>query len=136
MASFSGLWNGVYGVPYTALDANNTKEVSRNERTRLTKLLSRERGTRKLMALMRTLNGIAPGSVASMSFREVLNQSTPADPLGNGGKRTIVTRDDLLRTTTAADVTMINEMFNTVFGPSPYPVDESGNGGGGKRNAF
>ena len=137
MPSYSGLWNGVYRINYSALASNgNTFEQNNRTRTAITKLISRDRGTRKLMSLMRALNGVAPGGTATVTFRNDKAPIANGDPLSNGGKRTIQTVNDVNRATTAADQTLINGILDKTFAPNPYPVDKSRNGGGNKRNSF
>jgi hypothetical protein len=136
MPSYSGLWNGIYGIPYSALSTNNTKETNNSLKTQVTKHLSKDRGARKLMMLMRTLNGVVAGSTATVNYKQIAVDPGNNNPISSGGKRTINTIADLNRATTAADQTLINAMFDKVFAPSPYPVDKSSNGGGNKRNAF
>lgn len=137
MPSYSGLWNGIYGINYSALASNgNTFEQNNRLRTNLTKLVSRDRGTRKLMSLLRALNGVAPGGTATATFKTDEAVVANGNPLSNGGKRNIVTKTDVNRVTTAADVTLINGIWDKTFAPNPYPVDKSRNGGGNKRNGF
>ena len=137
MPSYSGLWNGIYGINYSALASNgNTFEQNNRLRTTITKLVSRDRGTRKLMSLMRALNGVAPGGTATVTFRNDKAPIANGNPLSNGGKRVIATNNDVNRVTTAADVTLINGILDKTFAPNPYPVDKSRNGGGNKRNGF
>lgn len=137
MPSYSGLWNGVYGVNYSAVPSNgNTFEQNNRIRNTLTKLVSKDRGARKLMSLMRALNGVAPGATATVTFKEIQALNGVGNPIVNGGKRVIETDNDVNRVTTAADVTLINGIFNKLFAPNPYPVDKSRNGGGNKRNTF
>jgi len=137
MPSYSGLWNNVYGVNYTALASNgNTFEQNNRLRTTLSRLLTRDRGTRKLMAIMRALNGVAAGGTATVNHRNVREESVRGDALSNGGRRVIETDVDVNRVTTAADQTLINGIFDRVFAPTSYPVDRSRNGGGNKRNGF
>jgi hypothetical protein len=136
MPSYSGLWNGVYGVNYSALASNgNTFEQNNRLRNTITKLISKDRGTRKLMALLRALNGVAPGGTATSQFKTISSDVQRGQPMTNGGKRTIDTKLDMNRATTAADVTSINAMLDKLYYPT-YPVDRSRNGGGGKRNSF
>jgi hypothetical protein len=137
MPSYSGLWNGVYGVNYSALASNgNTFEQNNRLRNTLTKLLSRDRGTRKLMSIMRALNGVAAGGTATAQFKTVASDVQRGQPLVNGGKRTIDTKNDVNRVTTSADQALINVIFDKTFAPTSYPVDRSRNGGGNKRNGF
>jgi hypothetical protein len=137
MPSYSGLWNGVYGVNYSALASNgNTFEQNNRLRTQLSKLVARDRGSRKLMSIMRALNGVAAGGTATATFRNVREESVRGDALSNGGRRVIDTDTDVSRVTTAADQTLINGIFDRVFAPTSYPVDRSRNGGGNKRSGF
>ncbi len=136
MPSYSGLWQNQFNQPYSALGTNNTKELNNSLRTRLTKLITRERGGRKLMALMRALNGVAPGATAQVGYASSTYTQGAGRAIHNGGKRTITNTLDMNRATSAADVTMINAILDKTFAPNPYPRDKSGNGGSGKRNAF
>ena len=137
MPSYSGLWNGIYGINYSAIASNgNTFEQNNRTRTNLTKLISKDRGTRKLMSLMKALNGVAPGATATMTYKDIDGLPANGNPLSNGGKRVIATNNDVNRVTTAADVTLINGILDKTFAPNPYPVDKSRNGGGNKRNGF
>ena len=137
MPSYSGLWNGVYGINYSALASNgNTFEQNNRVRNTLTKLLSKDRGTRKLMSLMKALNGVVPGATATATHKEVEALNGVGNPIVNGGVRNIVTDNDVNRVTTAADVTLIAGIFDKLYYPSPYPVDKAGNGGSNKRNSF
>jgi hypothetical protein len=136
MSTYSGLWNGHYGQTYSALGANNTVEQNNTTRSHLTKLVARGRGNRKLMALMRALNGVAAGGTAAVSH--VQRTATPdlTAAYSGGGAVPIATVSDVNRVTTAADQTLINAIFDKVFAPSPYPTDASGNGGGNKVGKF
>lgn len=137
MPSYSGLWNGIYGIPYSALASNgNTFEQNNRTRTAITKLIAKDRGTRKLMSLMKALNGVAPGATATATYKDIDGLPSIGNPLSNGGKRVIATNNDVNRVTTAADVTLITNIFDKAFAPNPYPVDKSRNGGGNKRNSF
>lgn len=136
MPSYSGLWNGLYGVNYTALGTNNTKEFNNTDKVHLTKVIARTRGGRVLATVMKALNGAAAGDTATMTAKQIANDSNPANPIGNGGKRVVATKTDINRATTAADETMIDLIYDRIFAPSPYPVDKSRNGGGNKAGRF
>jgi hypothetical protein len=136
MASYSGLWNGIYGTPYTPLGGNNTKEFNNSTKKQLSKLIGRRRGPRVLMQVMRTLNGAAPGATAALYTRRVSADVNVNSPMVGGGKRGIEDYKMIDRVTTAADQTMIQAIFDQVFRPNPYPFDKSTNGGGNKRNAI
>lgn len=136
MPSYSGLWNGEYGENYSALGSNNTAEQNNTLRTHLTKLVSRGRGNRKLMALMRALNGTAAGGTATVSH--VQRTATPdlGAAYSGGGAVAIASVSDVNRVTTAADEALIDAVYDKVFHPTSYPVDASGNGGGSKVGKF
>ena len=136
MPSYSGLWNGVYGVNYSALGTNNTKELNNTERTLLSKSLSRTRGGRMLASLIKALNGAAPGGTATATHRRIVSDVNAASPEVGGGVRATEVRNDVNRVTTAADETMIDAILDRTFAPTTYPRDRAGNGGGGKRNDF
>lgn len=136
MPSYSGLWNGVYGINYSALGSNNTKELNNTERVMLSKTLSRTRGGRVLGVLIKALNGAAAGGTATATHRRITPDVNPASPEIGGGVRPTELKTDISRATTAADETMIDNIIDRTFAPNPYPTDRSRNGGGNKRNRF
>lgn len=135
MANWSGLWNGRYNANYAGLGTNTT-ELNGPELQNLARQL-RPRGMQKLRELIDELTGVAPGATATVASKRLVYVAQPGVPLVNGGVQTPVTVTVLSRITTAADVTLIKASLNATRAPSTYPVDKSGNGGGGKvNNAF
>lgn len=134
--SYSGLWNGEYGENYTPLGTNNTEEVNNTTRTHLTKLISRGRGPRKMMEIIRTLTGEATGQTAEVNHVQVGADPSLGSAYSGGGVRTVSTVSDLNRVTTAADKEMVLAVLDKQFHPNPYPKDKGGNGGGGKLGRF
>jgi hypothetical protein len=84
-------------------------------------------GGRRLRRLLRTLNGVAPGAMATENRTRVQHQQ--GSP---GGLQIIETVPYINRATTAADVSNINALLDRISYPSTYPVDVGGSGGGGK----
>jgi len=120
-------WSGLFDNEFT--DGPHTLQVNivplRRKMTRVMK--------RKSMAvineLMRELNGAAAGDAALAQHVRV--QARQGLGLDAGGVQPIETVDLLNRVTAAADVTAIETMLTEQRDPT-YPVDASGNGGGGK----
>jgi hypothetical protein len=88
------------------------------------------------MSLIRALNGTASGGTATATHAQRTADPSLGQAYSGGGAIAIATVNDVSRVTTAADVTLINAVLDKTFAPSPYPVDKSGNGGGGKVGAF
>ena len=131
MANWSGLWNGRYDQNYSGL-GTNTSELNGPQLQELAREL-RPRGMQKVRALITALLGVAPGGTATVSSKRIAGVADPTNPLTNGGRITPVTVTDMSRATTAGDVTTLNAAIATSRAPT-YPVDRSGNGGGGKVN--
>lgn len=133
--AYSGLWNREYGENYSPLGTNNTAEWNNTTRKRLSKLL-KGRGDRILATLLKSLNGTAAGATASATYEQIAADPSLSSAYSGGGKRTINTKTDINRATTAADETMIDGIIDESFHPVSYPVDKSGAGGGGKLGRF
>jgi hypothetical protein len=83
-----------------------------------------------LRRLLQTLTGVAPGSTATQTKKQIQwEQGSP------GGVIPVETVTLINRATTAADVTALNSLFTRSPTPASYAVDVSGNGGGGKQTA-
>lgn len=126
MTSFSGLWNNEYGVDHSLL-TNKTG----NAHTALSMVTrSRTYGRAAFRALLKSLVDGAVGDAASASHKRV---AAERDLEGNvqGGARTIETFSAINRNTTAADEAKLLAALELSSKPT-YPVDRSGNGGGGK----
>ena len=123
MPAWSGLFDNVFA------DGPHTLQVNivplRRKMTRVVK--------RKSMAviteLIRELNGATTGETALAEHVRV--QGSQILQSDAGGVRPIETVELINRVTAAADQTAIETMFTEQRDPT-YPVDASGNGGGGK----
>lgn len=109
-------------TPYALLGVNQrTKRM-------IGRLLRRE-GNRLFQEIMLTVNGAAAGSAASKTHSRI---EAPTDSDNLGGVRVIETVTDVSRNTDAADVTELALVLNKSVAGLTYPIDLSGNGGGGK----
>lgn len=90
-------------------------------------------GMAGVRAVMRALNGAAPGAAVNLT-RTRIAAATPFNPVGLGGVRQIETVADVHNgVTTAAQRDYINtQIIDSVVASQSYPTDLSGNGGGGK----
>ena len=131
MASYSGLFDGVYRTPWSLIGQRTSAHREISKRFQRDEMLQDA-------ALATALNGVAPGATATASVREV----TPvqANGMNQGGVRPIASRAVINRVTTAADVTSLAALYAGKFSvTAPYPVDKArvsnlGGGGGGKTN--
>lgn len=125
MADYSGLWNGVHNENY-ALQVNKAPIEKK-----VNKYLRRNRyGARKFRELLVTL---VNGAVGATAADTVTQRTAVADTTNNvqGGAAAIGTRTFINRATVAGDVTAVNAALTHDSQPDTYPVDTSGNGGGG-----
>lgn len=139
--SYSGLYDRWYGQPYSPL-GTNTNEVNATERLAVARVL-RSKGGRAFARLMYALTGAGAGATATEAAASLAASAGIAggvnDPLSQGGKRTVAATNLVNRVTTAADIALVQDTLTKAFGPtvnSGYPVDKSGNGGGGKVGGF
>ena len=142
MPTYSGLYNNQYNDGQTAIgvglptaqivDSNERNSAIRTELGRW----SRTRAGRIMAQLIIQLTGSAPGNTATVTHRRVQSVSALGNPLSNGGRQTIETQNLINRVTTAGDATQVDADLAMQFFPASYPVDRSGNGGGGKAGAF
>ena len=127
---YSGFWNNTGPSGVSGAGPYAPKYGRANEEYRAAIMINK-RGNRKWRAIMRALNGVVPGSSAVDTYVRVL--AVQGDSQFQGGKRTMQTVTNTT-TTTAAHVTAINaRLYDQMNVTQPYPVDLSGNGGGGKR---
>lgn len=83
--------------------------------------------------IAKTLDGVIAGSTATQNRAQLT--ATPGLTNDQGGLRTVANVALVNRATVAGDVTVLNAIYNPgPYAPSTYPVDTSGNGGGGKGN--
>lgn len=123
MPSWAGGWDNVFAQPYALL--NEPSAAARNVARILFPVAQRDVG-----AVMKALDGVAPGALAQWNNRQVA--PIQADGLNQGGQRPIADQYVMNRNTTAADVIALNNILQPTFAPTVYPNDRSGNGGGGK----
>ena len=125
---YNGGYNNAGGAPYNLLI--NRDQIVMRIAGRL-----RAKGNRKVAALMDSLLGAAVGQQATSSYKRV-TETPQFSNVGLGGARPLETRTIINRPSTAADLTLLDRMHNETFKPAAYPVDKSGNGGGGKLGGF
>lgn len=129
MPSYSGLWNGVYGVNHSLLT-----NAMGNRRTAFNRVFSgRNYGRQELKQLIITLVNGAVGDNATAGHKRVAARRE-LDANVQGGKVPIETVNSISRNTTADDVTNLLAALNAKSSPNAYARDLSGNGGGGKLN--
>lgn len=137
MATYNGLMDTVYGDMATTGSGVPTSIVfndgtfSQNALQHLSKF-GRTRAGRTIAKTLIALTGSAAGN-ASLNTSKRVVAATPFT-MGNGGLVTLEDNDAINRNTTAADVTLLDAALAREFVPASYPVDLSGNGGGGKLN--
>lgn len=123
--AYSGLWNGVNNENY-ALQVDKAPVEKK-----VNKYLRRSRyGARQFRELLVTL---VNGAVGATAADTVAQREAVADVDNNvqGGAVNIVDRTFINRATVASDVTAVNTALTHDSQPDTYPVDISGNGGGG-----
>ena len=125
MPSWAGLWDNVFAQPYALL--NEPSAAARSVARIMFPTAQRDVG-----AVMKELDGVAPGATALATQAYVTARQ--ADGLNMGGAVPISNTTLINRATTAADVVQLNRQYQPTFAPAlnAYPVDKSGNGGGGK----
>jgi hypothetical protein len=94
---------------------------------RLAKMFRNGQMTAGVTQLLYTLLGVAPGAVATKTYARV--QGSQGSP---GGLQSIETVTTVNRATTANDLAAFQALLRRITGPTTYPADLSGNGGGGK----
>jgi hypothetical protein len=131
VTGWSGFWN--YGPLGAPTGGYGMRFGRTSQEARIAMNLARP-GMRRLRAIMRTLNGVAPGATAPADTHRRIKAPVIADDLSFSGNRTMETIDYGSVTTTAGHVTALNaNIYDKYTGTQFYPVDRSGNGGGGKR---
>lgn len=134
VSGYSPFYANALAIPSNG-GADNYNDVPRTGRSnteRLVALALSKAGFRGMRRVLRTLNGAAPGVTASDSYARVQG-SVPFD--SPSGLRPIETVTTVNAATTAAQQSYIEQrMVDALFNPNPssYPLDASGNGGGGK----
>lgn len=120
---WAGLWNHVYGEQYKPIDSQN---VRRNFGMSI-RNWGRYAYNQTIYAFV--TGGVGTQAVASATW---IKSQDPADLIGTmGGKRDIISHSAINRAVTAADQAAIMQDISFNNTP-PWPVDKSGNGGGGR----
>lgn len=126
MPPFSGLFDNEFD------DGPHSLQFNRPSARRNISRILRKHGMRSLRRLMLALTGSVPGGPVIVQ-RTRIRYFDGQDEFGGVQETELV--DVINRTTTAEDTTDIDN--NVLLGPSSidatsYPVDKSGNGGGGR----
>ena len=126
MPSWAGLWDNIHGQPYSLTNepGSTLRSIAR---------LMAPQALKAQSAIGVALTGAAVGASVSATVAQVKPQQ--ADGLNLGGQVPIVQTSQLppaKTTTSSGDETTLDNQLNPTFMPSSYPVDKSGNGGGGK----
>jgi hypothetical protein len=134
MPAWAGGWDNMFGAPYALLNEPNAtaRGVAR---------LMAPQGARGLGAAAEALTGAVVGTpiTGAGSYTQVTAKAT--DGLNMGGLQTISTYVAASGPTTASQHNLVDQQLTPRFMPamfvagqecSGYPVDKSGNGGGGK----
>lgn len=127
MATWSGMWNGMYNRTYAPLAGGNTVDYNKTKWVQLAKLTRGPAG-RKMGIIIRTLTGQAPGAAMSMGITRVPASPAPGAAYSGGGKITATVKTEINRNTNAADETWIDSA-TTLKSWVAYPKDKSGAGG-------
>lgn len=126
--TYSGLWNGYYNEDHSLL-TNRTG----NAETRVNRAVgNRNYETGAFAETTVEVTGSAAGANTATSSHKRVEAEQVFGNDSQGGLRTIETKEAVNRSTTAADVTRIDDAINQSSQPTTYPVDKAGNGGGGK----
>lgn len=134
--SYSPYWSSSVGIASAGNEASYqavTRVARSSTEYHVARLLARS-GFRGMRRAMKVLTGAAPGSAASETYVRV-TAPTPFVDTTFGGVRAMETVTANSGNTTAAQETYIEDKILDMrynANPSSYPVDTSGNGGGGK----
>lgn len=122
MPNWAGGWDHVFSQPYALL--NEPDATLRGIARLMAPQAQKGRGE-----IAVELTGSAVGAAASASVAQVAPRQ--ADGMNLGGLVPIVQTVAVGRPTEAADAAILDAQFQPTFAPTTYPVDKSGNGGGG-----
>lgn len=127
VTGYSGFWQSV--GPSTA--PYQLRFGRSNEEYQAAVVLGKP-GFRRYRAVMRALNGVAPGATATDSYRRVQAIQNMNDAQYGGGLRpTQVVVNNTVTTTPMRDAINTN-IYDRISKVVVYPRDLGGNGGGGK----
>jgi len=123
MVAWSGLFDNEFSDGPHSLQVNIVPL-----RRKMTRVMKRK-SMKVLNELIQTLNGVTAGSAALAQHVRV--QARQGLGLDAGGVQPIETVDLINRVSATADQTLINAALTEQRDPT-YPVEKSGNSGGGK----
>lgn len=129
VTGFSGFWQ--YHAP-AGQTAQYQPRFARSAEEYRAAVQFGKRGFRKYRAVMRALNGVAPGATTTDNFRRVTGVQAFNDPQSNGGLRPSAVVSNAVTTTTAMRDAINARVYDQTFVAQTYPRELSGNGGGGK----
>lgn len=132
VTGYSGFWNNIGPAGVSGAGPYAVKFGRSSEEYRAGVNLGK-RGFRKWRAVMRSLNNNNPGATTVDSYGRVQSAQAMYDPQYNGGRRTIQTVNNSVTTTVGMQTAINKLVYDQFFLAQTYPVDLSGNGGGGKR---
>jgi hypothetical protein len=132
MASYSGLWDGVYNEAY-ALQVNRPAQVRA-----IGRVLKRRSSTRLREVIDTVAAGSSINGAAAVTRKQIAGTVDPGNPVVQGGSVTIetITQIAAAQTTSAGDASTVDDEVAFLNKPSSYPADAAGNGGGGKSAGF
>lgn len=123
MPSWSGLWDNVHGAPHALIQQAT---ATMRSIARLTNSVGGQHFGEVARALA---NGV--GANTDLSIKQVA--AVQADGMNLGGQRPIATYAVVpLHATTITEKEAFQSQMTPTWAPLVYPVDKSGNGGGGK----
>ncbi len=136
VTGYSPFWNERFGAGsgtgYTMLTARNSLDYH-------TAMHLSRNGNRTVRRTMRSLLGATTGSSKAETVAQI-RAGTPFDNNSLAGARPVDTVTLQSGNTTAADLTYMQNLVDRLFIMNPtlanYPVDASGNGGGGKAGSI
>ena len=122
MPSWAGLWDNMHGQAYALLNepGSTLRGIAR---------LMAPQAVKGQGAIGTTLTGQPVGANAIAIVTQVKSQQ--ADGLNLGGLVPIANQVGVNRATTTADEQLLDAQLNPTFAPANYPVEKSGNSGGG-----
>jgi hypothetical protein len=132
VTGYSGFWNSVGPSGASGAGPYAPKFYRSGEEYRAGVMLGR-RGFRKWRAVMRNLNNNNPGATTTDSYSRVQSGQAMYDAQYGGGKRTLQVVNNAVTTTSAMQTAINTRVYDWTVNSQSYPVDASGNGGGGKK---
>lgn len=123
MPAWSGFWNHIYSEPHSLIDSKAVRRTFGQSMMGY--------GRKAYNASIRQLVTGNLGGTITKDYTRVAVQNVN-DPMSLGGKRLTETKTAINRASVQADIDRIVDDLDFDNSPTPWPVDKSGNGGGGK----